>query len=103
MAKVSNDFNGYINVDKDTFTFSVSNYIVSLLPAESNPTKIEEIFDRIRSRNIELSEYLFGSSGGYSIALLRKDKFYHSLLGLDKCVRFATPIIVQSAGNAEVL
>lgn len=99
MAKVSNDFNGYINVDKDTFTFSVSNYIVSLLPAESNPTKIEEIFDRICSRNIELPEYLFGSSGGYSIALLRNDKFYHSLFGLDKCVRFATPIIVQSAGN----
>lgn len=99
MTKLPNDFNGYINVDKDTFTFSVSNYIVSLLPAESNPAKREEIFDRIRSHNIELPEYLFGSSGGYSIALLRNDKFYHSLFGLDKCVRFATPIIVQSAGN----
>ena len=26
-------------------------------------------------------------------------KFYHSTFGLDKCIRFVTPIIVQSAGN----
>lgn len=99
MTKLPNEFNGYINVDDDTFTYSVSNYIVSLLPAESNPVKIEEIFNRIRSRNIELTEYLFGNSGGYLIAMMRNDKFYHSIFGLDKCVRFATPIIVQSAGN----
>ena len=42
MTKLPNEFNGYINVDEDTFTYSVSNYIVSLLPAESNPVKIEE-------------------------------------------------------------
>ena len=35
MTKLPNEFNGYINVDDDTFTYSVSNYIVSLLPAES--------------------------------------------------------------------
>lgn len=101
MIKIPDDFNGYIKVDEDTFTYNVSNYIVSLLPAESNPVKIEEIFNRIRSRNIELPEYLFGSSGGYIIAMLRNDKFYYSLFGLDKCVRFATPIIVKSAGNVE--
>ena len=99
MTKLPNEFNGYINVDEDTFTYSVSNYIVSLLPAESNPVKIEEILNRIRSRNIELPEYLFGNSGGYLIAMMRNDKFYHSTFGLDKCIRFVTPIIVQSAGN----
>lgn len=81
MIKIPDDFNGYIKVDEDTFTYNVSNYIVSLLPAESNPVKIEEIFNRIRSRNIELPEYLFGSSGGYIIAMLRNDKFYYSLFG----------------------
>lgn len=99
MTKIAESFNGYLNVGGDTFTYNVSNYIVTLLPAQSEETKKYEVFERICSRNIDLPEYLFGDDNNSKIAMLCNSKLNTGFLGINPSVQFATPIIIKASGN----
>lgn len=100
MRKIADNFCGYLKVGDDKYTYYISDNIVTLLPAQSNNRKIYESFDRIRNRDIERPEYLFGEDNGGMIAILRNGKFSTSGMGFSPVIKFATPIIIKAIGNA---
>lgn len=99
MKKIANDFWGYLKVGNDIFAYSVSNNIVTMLPAQSEVNKRYDVFRRMRSHNIEQPEFLFGEDSDGMIAMLRNSKY--SISGINTSIRFATPIIIKAAGNAQ--
>lgn len=98
--KILDNFNGYLTIDNDVFVYSVSDFIVTLLPAQSQPLERATICKQIRVRNKDSSEYLFGEHNGYTIAILRNNKFCLSNGVIDYSIRFSTPLIIKAAGNA---
>jgi len=81
MKKISDNFCGYLKVGDDKCAYSVSNNIVTLLPAQNEETEIDEAFERLRSRKTELPEYLLGEDYDGLIAIIRNDKFSTRSLG----------------------
>jgi len=81
MTKITDNFCGYLNIGDDTFAYNVSNHVVTLLPAQVERTKRYEILDRIRSRDIDLPEYLFGVAD-YAIAMLRNEAIKSALVNI---------------------
>lgn len=101
MKKINENFCGYINVKDDTYTYNVSDNIVTLLPAQSDEKKRYDSLSRIKSHITDTPEYLFGEDEDSMIAILRKGKFITNLIGTNVAIRFATPIIIKAAGNAQ--
>lgn len=60
MKKIDENFYGYIRVEGDTYTYNVSDNIVTLLPAQSDPQKRDDSLYRIKSHKTDTPEYLFG-------------------------------------------
>lgn len=101
MTKIPDNFCGYLNIGDDTFTYNVSNHVVTLLPAQSERAKRYEVLDRAHSRNIDPPEYLFGvADDNYRIAMLRNGKFNSDSFGFNPSVRFGTPVIIKASGNS---
>ena len=101
MKKINENFCGYIKVEDDTYTYNVSDNIVTLLPAQSDVSKRYDSLYRIKSHNTDTPEYLFGEDEDSMIAILRKGKFVTNLIGTNVAIRFATPIIIKADGNAQ--
>ena len=101
MRKIADDFCGYLTVGEDNYTYHILNNIVTLLPAQSEKSKIYESFDRIRNRDIDRPEYLFGEDNDGMIAILRNGKFSTGGMGFSPTIKFATPIIIKASGNAQ--
>lgn len=101
MKKINENFCGYIKVEDDTYTYNVSDNIVTLLPAQSDVSKRYDSLYRIKSHNTDIPEYLFGEDEDSMIAILRKGKFVTNLIGTNVAIRFATPIIIKADGNAQ--
>lgn len=101
MKKISDNFCGYLKVDNDIYTYSVSSNIVTLLPTKSARSHRHEAIEHIRLRNIDFPEYLFGEDETGMIAMLRNGKFVTSSLGINTIAKFSTPIIVKACGNAQ--
>lgn len=101
MGEIANNFYGYIKVDDDTYTYNVTDNIVTLLPAYSDVKKRYDSFFRIQSHNTDVPEYLFGEDNSTAIAILRNGKFVTNCLGTNLAIRFATPIIIKACGNAQ--
>lgn len=101
MKKINENFCGYIKVEDNTYTYNVSDNIVTLLPAQSDVSKRYDSLYRIKSHNTDTSEYLFGEDEDSMIAILRKGKFVTNLIGTNVAIRFATPIIIKADGNAQ--
>ena len=101
MKKIADDFCGYLTVGEDNYTYHILNNIVTLLPAQSEKSKIYESFDRIRNRDIDRPEYLFGEDNDGMIAILRNGKFSTGGMGFSPTIKFATPIIIKASGNAQ--
>ena len=72
-------------IGDDKCAYSVSNNIVTLLPAQNEETEIDEAFERLRGL----------------IAIIRNDKFSTRSLGFTPSIKFATPIIIKAEGNGE--
>ena len=100
MKKIDENFCGYIKVEDDTYTYNVSDNIVTLLPAQSDPQKRDDSLYRIKSHKTNTSEYLFGEDNNSMIAILRNGKFITDPIGTNVAIRFATPIIIKACGNA---
>lgn len=98
MASINETFGGYLNIDNDTFVYNVTDSIVTLLPAESDPNKQYESFERACSHKTKLPEFLFGTEGSINIAFMRNKAFSYNKLGTNNIIRFATPVIVKSTG-----
>lgn len=101
MKKIDENFYGYIRVEGDTYTYNVSDNIVTLLPAQSDPQKRDDSLYRIKSHKTDTPEYLFGEDNNSMIAILRNGKFVTDPIGTNVAIRFATPIIIKACGNAE--
>jgi len=101
MKKINKNFCGYIKVEDDTYTYNVSDNIVTLLPAQSDVSKRYDSLYRIKSHNTDTPEYLFGQDEDSMIAILHKGKFFTNLVGTNVAIRFATPIIIKADGNAQ--
>lgn len=103
MKKIDENFCGYIKVEDDTYTYNVSDNIVTLLPAQSDPQKRDDSLYRIKSHKTNTSEYLFGKDNNSMIAILRNGKFITDPIGTNVAIRFATPIIIKACGNINAL
>lgn len=101
MLKIDDNFCGYLNIGDDKFAFNISQSLVTLLPAESHEGKIQEVLSRIRSRNTDDSEFIFGYDGNRTIALERNTKFNMDFLQLSPIIKFRTPIIIKATGNTD--
>lgn len=101
MLKIDDNFCGYLNIGDDKFAFNISHSLVTLLPAESDHKKIQEVLSHIRSRSTDDSEFIFGYDGNRTIALERNTKFNMDFLQLNPTIRFRTPIIIKAAGNTD--
>ena len=101
MLKIDDNFCGYLNIGDDKFAFNISHSLVTLLPAASDQKEIQETLSRIRSRNVDNPEFIFGYDGNRDIALERNTKFNTDLLQLSPIIRFRTPIIIKAAGNTD--
>ena len=101
MLKIDDNFCGYLNIGDDKFAFNISKSLVTLLPAESDQKKIQEVLSHMRSYNTDDSEFIFGNDGNRMIALERNTKFNMDLLQLSPIIRFRTPIIIKAAGNTD--
>lgn len=97
---IKDEFCGYLKVDDDTYAYSVSNRIVTLLPAISDEKGRYDCFERMKQHNIAVPEFFYGNDTNYKIALMHIGKFFTDSLGLDVAVRFSTPVIVKACGNA---
>ena len=86
-------FCGYIKVEDDTYTYNVSDNIVTLLPAQSDPQKRDDSLYRIKSHKTDTPEYLFGEDNNSMIAILRNGNLLQILFGTNVAIRFATPIL----------
>ena len=56
MKKIDENFYGYIRVEGDTYTYNVSDNIVTLLPAQSDPQKRDDSLYRIKSHKTDTPE-----------------------------------------------
>ena len=56
MKKIEENFCGYIRVEDDTYTYNVSDNIVTLLPAQSDVQKRYDSLYHIESQNTKTSE-----------------------------------------------
>lgn len=101
MLKIDDSFCGYINIDDDKFGFTISQALVTLLPAESDYQRISEIFSRVHTRNIDNSEFLFGYDENSVIAIERNTEFYINDFQICPIIRFRTPMIIKAAGNTD--
>ena len=101
MLKIDDNFCGYLNIGDDKFALNISKSLVTLLPAESDHKKIQEVLSHIRSRNTDDSEFIFGYDGNRTIALERNTKFNMDFLQLSPIIKFRTPIIIKAAGNTD--
>ena len=101
MKKIDENFCGYIKVGGDTYTYTISNNIVTLLPAQSDAKERNDSFCRAKLHNTDTPEYLFGEHNNIMIAILRKGKFVTNPIGTNVAIRFATPIIIKADGNAQ--
>lgn len=61
--KILDSFAGYMKIGEDVFAYSIDKNIVTLLPAQSEYKHRQEVLDRILSRNMDSSEYVFGIMG----------------------------------------
>ena len=87
--KIDENFYGYIRVEGDTYTYNVSDNIVTLLPAQSDPPKRDDSLYRIKSHKTDTPEYLFGEDNNSMIAILRNGKFVTDPIGTNVAIRFA--------------
>ena len=86
MLKIDDNFCGYLNIGDDKFAFNISKSLVTILPAESDHKKIQEVLSHIRSRNTDDSEFIFGYDGNRTIALERNTKFNMDFLQLSPII-----------------
>ena len=100
MGKIPDDFCGYLSLGEDTFSYYIAGGIVTLLPAYDEPARQYDAFRRVQSRVTASSEFLYGSDGNTSIAMLRNGDIQTGFFGINMSARFATPLIVKAAGNA---
>lgn len=98
MAEIPDNFNGYLNIDNDIFVYSITDFIVTLLPAHSSQEKRYDSFLKICLNNSD-PEYLFGEHNNFKIAILRKDKFVTGIAQPFLPIQFATPLIIKAIGN----
>ncbi len=98
---INDNFCGYLEIDNEPFSYSFSNQIVTLLPAQSDESKRREIVSRIASRTVETPEFIYGEDNQAQIAFLRTTPFSQSLTGFVPSLRFSPPLIVKANGNAD--
>lgn len=99
MIDIPDNFTGYLNIGTDSYAFSVSEHIVTLLPANSDPGERSEIFSRLEAHNTGGKEILYGRSGIDDVAFMYYGKANRGSLNLSPSAKFSTSLIIKSAGN----
>lgn len=100
MTKIADSFCGYINVDNDTFAYSVSHQTVTLLPAHEKDAERHMILDRFLARNTGSPGFLYGTEAQTQIAIFCNGRFNTGFLRLNTSATFSTPLIIKAVGNA---
>ena len=99
--KIEDTFHGYLEIDGEAFAYSITNQIITLLPAQSDVKKRYEVTERIATRTVDLPEFIHGEDNSAQIAFMRTSNFYRSTFGFVPALSFSPPIIFKANGNAD--
>lgn len=99
MDKIPDEFSGYLKIGDDTLTYYASDSIITMLPANHNRNDTNDVYERISSRNTTTPEYIIGEYSGHLIAFYRNNNFFYDWLGLNRSIKFASPLIIMTDGN----
>ncbi len=99
MGKIPDKFSGYLKIDNDVLSYFVSDSLVTMLPAEIGQKNLSDVFERVISRKVDTTEFIYGNYNGFIVAILRSDKFYYDLLRTNHSIIFTTPLIIMASGN----
>lgn len=98
MVKISDNFNGYLQIGDDSFVYNVNGHIVSLMPTENDPAKRIEIVNNICAPKTELPEFIYGDDNYFKVAFFRNTEFTQPNFQYPIAI-FSTPLIIKSTGN----
>ena len=101
MAINMDSFSGYIRIEDSVFAFALSDQIVTLLPAYSEPDQRGKALDVFSSDAMKEPAFLYGHDESlHQIALYKPSPVNQGKLGLSFSAKFSTPLVIRSAGNA---
>ena len=101
MMKIEDCFSGYVSIDGESFAYSFSDQMVTLLPALNNASERYKAVEKTNNRDIKLPEFIYGEDNNAQIAFMRKSDFSQSRIGFVPSLRFSPPLIIKAAGNAD--
>ena len=99
--KIEEGFCGYVSIDGESFAYSFSDQMVTLLPALSNASERYKAVEKTYNRDTKLPEFIYGEDNSAQIAFMRKSDFSQSRIGFVPSLRFSPPLIIKAAGNAD--
>ena len=101
MMKIEDRFCGYVSIDDESFAYSFSDQMVTLLPALNNSSERHKTVEKTNNRDIKLPEFIYGEDDSAQIAFMRTSNFVQSHIGFVPSLRFSPPLIIKAAGNAD--
>lgn len=108
MTKSTEEFSGYVDINKDRFAYFVSKNWVTLQPAVQDKNEQLASFERLRHYRNDSSEFFYGTDNVGKIALFRNSNIqvglsYSHNNGIIESAGFGTPLIVKSKSyNSEI-
>ena len=99
--KIEDCFCGYVSIDGESFAYSFSDQMVTLLPALNNSSERYQAVEKTNNRDIKLPEFIYGEDNSAQIAFMRTSNFSQSHLSFVPSLRFSPPLIIKAAGNAD--
>lgn len=97
---IADDFCGYLRINGDIFTYSVSKQVVTLLSSKDGVRNRIESIDRIAYSAEELPAFIYGEDNDSQVVFMIKKWFRSRPFGLNSALRFSTPLIIKENGNA---
>ena len=101
MTNIPKRFCGYLIVDNITFAYNISDFCVTLLPAQSEAQDRLGALDEICMHGSTENQFFYGDYYGYPIALLCYDKLETDFFQIREYLEFASPLIIKGTGNTD--
>lgn len=94
-------FSGYMTIEDSVYTFYLRNQIVTLLPAYPDAKDRDDAISLIPLDHEDKKSFVYGYDENlYNIAMLNASGLKKGKMGISPIVRFSTPLVIRSAGNA---
>lgn len=97
---IADDFCGYLKINGENFSYSVSKQTVTLLSSKDGTRNRIESIEKTAYLMEELPAFIYGEDNDSQVVFMVKSGFRRSPFGLNSALRFSTPLIIKENGNA---